>query len=1014
MNPNFYLLLCIFDPEDDWVGTADNDATIMARLTKAIQNRDLQLSKQLANPRTKSRAALEQSMLKKALPALSTCQTRRAQWEDAANQVFKHIADTMAIFKTRGYVSTAELKLAVDAVKKKWSLTISDEVVAHVITERLPGLEVREQGAAAAAAAQLLEPVSYVQQKANIELLANTYGLAGFYEFLGADHGVESKIIAIPTQQWLAWADEKNKGLPNKAETWVSDFKKLANAAKKVFASDAARHEYDQCLVYYQQRTLLDEMVHSFGISRELDEVSAKKLVADLMQTAARYGHKLDAATAEEYVLAACAQAGIRCALGAGAAASAPAAAAETCPGCGSFITAGDQVCTRCGSRIYIPCPQCGTENRADVGYCAHCSHDYSQLRKALLLCDQAQADIERLALADAAARLAQVQVLWPGLTEAERAQAAWEKQQQLFGTLSDELTKAVASREFIQAQATIEKIQQQIPDFSSPEITAKITQAIADAQDLLNASSGTITAANCLELWKICADYPGVSTFFAQQRPAQVANLQVFPDGVSRENTISWQEQAQPEIRFVVRRKVGTPFAHENDGEILGETMGALFVDEHVPAGEAVYYAVVSQYGPVVSPFATVGPVENLFEISGLQVSTLENSVKASWAVLPRNTKVVVYRQQGAVPQPGQGTVVANAFDAGMHDKNLQPDCEYGYRVCVGYPTASGDVRLSSGITFTASPTAPLQEVSFLNATLLEGCRFSIEWELPAQGQVQFVYTTALSNYAAGTEFAVDQLATVGMPLPVQETSAGTGFFELPDEQTYYVYALTVQGHKAVVGANVAVCAKKIIAIRKLYVSANSIVIDFPWPPEASQVLVTWRTDRFPNRPGEPGISTKAINQQLHAQNDAVIINGVDLHADYYFSLFARIGSGDSASYSAPTTQLLRLNAGSKVTYRVEASFSLLGKLKSAQLTLMSDKPIPAWQLRADSRKVPVYADDGIQIATGPVLQGQTSYTIPLPPQLLKKGQYVRLFFADETAYQLADLVHPSNAQLG
>lgn len=1021
---NYYLLLGIFSFDDDLVGSSDDDPRVKKIIDDAKTEKKRQWSKDKTSPnlRKASMAGDGLEKLKHADEQLATCDLRKAAWQDVRTRVGKLIDKHVGIFLSRGYVLEAEIQsIANLAAKDLKESGVDIKVPVDMVRRRVKakGVEIRK-GEAGMAGRDLPKPKngSFGNKTKTLSL----YGYSSLYDLLGGveQHDVGgvklggravSQVKGTPTSQWRKWAEEDKSHLPNKNQTDVTDYKQLYLVCADAFKDDESRAQYDEYLRLESLKLILGEVEEACSVTKKLDSASAEHFIEKMLETSALWDKSADKPwmshkDAVEYLVGYCAKKGIAYTPAGQDKASAP--KLEFCPWCGAVVKQGITACTACGGQIYTQCPSCQTMNRSDVKHCSKCGYSYDKLRQASSMTHEAKMLSDSLRFDDALRLLDEAEQWWNGLAEIASVRKDIETHQKTFGPTFSKIKAAVGGQRMVEARRLYDELTRRAAGYSDPQLEEKINSGISAAKAIIESAGAKPAIGDLVRAYDACRDYPGIEKMFSLNPPRPVANLKAIPDGVRRRITLTWKPtQSENAISYLVIRKEGSRPLNSKDGETLTRTAGTSFKDgtATLKPDTTYYYAVASSIGPKESALATSGPVKVLFEVENVKLSADDSSIRVTWSGTPAGADVEAWRSTGRSPaKPGDGTQITNVIRGGLSDGNLENGTAYHYTIFVRYrDDDTGRAVYSSGVSVSGVPTAPPDPVSYLLPQLKEDGSFSIEWDQPENGDVQFYYSVGEPDVKKEDILPEKELSGKGIRLDVISKEPGKGTFTLPDDDIYHIFAVTVMNDQAVIGAQSVVTKKKAVTIDKIQPSGANACVMFEWPKNCTRVLLAWRTDRFPVSPDDRKATRMSVNKQTYEMNHGIMLNGVDFNSTCYFSLFAQLGSGDGASYSAGDNYRFG-KSDDRITYRVEAR-SFLGKIRSAQLVLTSNCPVPACELRIQKRTIPVFKDDGVAVLAVPPQSSSGTRTFDIPASKLDKGMHYKLFFTDDRDYDVIDL---------
>lgn len=1007
---NLYLMLGIFDFNDDLVGNADDDSRVLDVIEKAWNTKKVQWSKDATKNARKASAAkncLDQE--KKRRGELNTMQARRDSWTAAKQSIDTVISGQIRTFSMRGYLLADEMSAIAENVSKRTGVTVPVDVVQSLVPS---GIEVRE--GEAAQGRELRAPKSLSKYR-DTEALLETYHYGSLYALLDAPQQPEKgirhlggKITHEKAATLKAWAEEDKKALPTKSTTIVGDHNKLFQKCCEVFSSDASKNDYDEYLAYKALKKILDEAELVASVSKKLDGATAAGFIRNMQEAASKYQRALTAEDADAYLQYMCSSKGFMYASSVGGSEATETPQYEICPWCGAFMDPGVKSCTECGGKIFIACPNCGTENRADVKYCAKCSFDYGNLRRAQQLVDAATGSIAALRFDEAAQLLDSAELLWKAMPEIARQRKVLETRRAQIGPMSSQLHEAVEHHEFNKAKQLYDAITRHAPDFNDSTLLERIDAGIAAAATIMEQAGTAPGIEEALRAYEACADYPGLSAILAVNPPKPAESVQVRPDGARHINAVSWEPSPTANVVYKVIREEGSRPLDEHDGVEVACTAGTSATDKDIDPATAYYYGVIATLGPLDASMVVTDAAVNYFDVKDVRLTADDASIRVTWGGVPRNADVEVWRTAGtsAPAKPGDGERVTNVVGTGLQDAGLRNGVEYWYTIFVAYHSSDGSVRYSHGVSISGIPIAPPEPIEFVIPQLMPDDTFTVQWDAPNDGESRFFISCENVDYELGDAVPLETLSGMYDELDVVPTGPDSGTFTLPDDGVYHLIPVTVKEGSAFIGAISTVTRRKVVSISKIADSGGDAIVMFDWPQaDCDRVLLVWRTDHYAAEPNERGSNRKSVNRKTYDLLKAIKVEGLAGKTNYYFSLFAQLGSGDAISYSAPSNMSFAFGKSDSATYSVETS-SFLGRIRSATLVIDSTGDVPASELRVNMNAIPVFATQGTCVLEVPQQSGAGRHELAIPSSMLRKKQCYKLFFKDDDDYNRVDLV--------
>jgi len=821
------------------------------------------------------------------------------------------------------------------------------------------------------------------------------YSIHDLYDFLCEGTSIDRTTVASASF-WHGRAEKIKSGLPAHNKQEIGDKKKLCEFCLVTFSSENGKKEYDEYLIWRKLADILKEVKQVASATRMLVDEQAREIIDDLYHVCG------DKEKAIAYLKEFCLSEAIAWA----SEGAEKLSVLEPCPYCTSMIETTDKICPECGSEIIVECTQCGNEHSVRDRYCknAECRYDFTNFTRAVGLCEQAKNEITILSLTIAKDLLDEAEHLCASVEEIAILRAEWTRQNTRFGKIAETIRSYTKSKRFVTAKRELDTLKRQFPLFCDTELEEKVAGGInAAASAIKRAKSSADPKVICtyaLTAYQACNDYPGIQELLAKYPPKQVTALSVRVDGINRANYISWRSESDETETFRVIRKKGAKPFDVNDGEVLTETSSNSFTDDKVVPGETYYYGVVAFTGPVLSKLTSTNTgAINLFEVQQLSVHPSDASIQASWSGVTPPSDIEVWRCLGKDPlRPGNGDRVKNINNSVMLDQSLENDTEYTYRIFVKY-TSNGSVSYSSGITFSAIPTAPPQIVDYIMARHIEDGRFELEWDQPDGETVAFYLLTNVPSLSRGDVIDIAELSKLAVRINIISRESGKGEFTLPGSDMYFLIAATQKNNTAVVGAIISVSSQKLLEIERVQLSGTDTYVRFDWPSNIKQVLLLYRTDRYPISPQDTGATRQRVAKAVYDLRKAIAISNLP-NATYYFSLFAEMEIHGAITYSVPANYTFSLGTGEKIIYEIKPKKAVFGSIIGADVLLRTtaeDGGIPALVVYANNGSLPFFRNQGSRVAEIPAqrINGELVYRITVDG--LTRNTFLRVFAQDE-----------------
>lgn len=311
---NYYLLLGIFDPDDDLSGSSDADAQVMELIHKAIRDKQLECSRASRNPRLSIQLEGKRTLdlLQHAKSALDTQAKRERQFDEADAIVNEATKRHLNNFASKGFIAAPEINLI---VKKIADETNYRPTPASVRTfARRQHIEIRRMNSPQGGLMPVEppKPSSFGDYQAIQPHLA-VCGVDDLYSFLGGSPRTCWHKSAVELHDD---AREQFEAMPRKHDTLTKARMKLFHCCMdQAFANEQAKADYDACLRYLEIMKVLAAAGEACAYTKTMESVNQAPHFIQMLRDASGTADTLvSATTAAEYLLWYCRDHDIACA----------------------------------------------------------------------------------------------------------------------------------------------------------------------------------------------------------------------------------------------------------------------------------------------------------------------------------------------------------------------------------------------------------------------------------------------------------------------------------------------------------------------------------------------------------------------------------------------------------------------------------------------------------------------------------------------------------------------------
>jgi hypothetical protein len=517
------------------------------------------------------------------------------------------------------------------------------------------------------------------------------------------------------------------------------------------------------------------------------------------------------------------------------------------CPSCntGHSRAVGQQRCGRCGTELFVACPECAEVNDATASLCRFCGADLYRHVEATRAVGRVGDLVERGQLARAADELrTAAEVLGAAAPAVQQARDSLGPAMEAADGAWAQVEAARRDHREYEARRHLQRLNGVATDYRGPagklpgEVLAAVNASTREADSILERARGLAGAereAALVAALKICADCDEAERELEKLPPEAPARVEAVVDGAAM--SVRWSASPAHGVTYEVTR-VGAARA------LLGTTDGLEMRDADALSGAVVEYRVVALRGR--SRSAEVGSERRVvaYEVGDLEVSSGDQEVRLSWSAHAGDGRVRVRRREDGTD--GEAEVPADA--AGLTDRDVVNGRNYTYSVWVEYAVA-GEIVRTTGQAVFAAPVERPQPVRDLELSAIPG-GVRIDFQAAPTGTVVVVRCEGDPELALGAELDPEDLARIGRRLTV---TGSTALDDQPPRGRCFYQALTVAAGVAVAGACRSFVSLPLIGDVRAESNGSQVKVTWVWPEEIKVARVVWRGDRQPAGPDDP-----------------------------------------------------------------------------------------------------------------------------------------------------------------
>ena len=717
------------------------------------------------------------------------------------------------------------------------------------------------------------------------------------------------------------------------------------------------------------------------------------------------------------------------------------------CANCHRLNDPSDQFCKWCKEALWIDCPNCGTKHQdASVLSCGTCGFALTRRRWVVWALDETERLIGRGEWYAAAEQLDEIRRDWAPKhpddlvahmdmldtriqPERERINKEREEQRkrdeeqrrkeqerlEAERAARDAAVTAIEAslqaRRLYEAQRTLVTAPRATPEHPEygdklAECKTTIDEGIARAERLVKLAhaSGDDEEAerHCGEALEVAADCAEALSLLAKLPVAAPRNFRV--EAVSRhEVRLTWEEPSSSLVSgYTIRRKVGSPPARHDDGELveMPQRLVTATVDTRAEQGVPIHYSIFSRAGTRYSRLETRATLLAP-PVTGLACEVTPASVHLRWELpSPHIRGVRVRRAEGEPPRTIEdGEEVPGATRADVTDRNVREGTRYGYAVFAEYAAVSGrPVWSPAPATIHAMPQMPPRPITDLRAERDENlagyAKAVLSCTPPQSGELFIVQYFGSQVPRPGSVDRWDALEAGRRVLPARHLPVLHAWTE--PGACWYVPVVCVED-MGYVGAAVRFdCVNQVARLRSEVSGPGALRLRWSWPRLCTRVEVASSPTGWPA--GFQGVTRMTVARPASAADDSEgtceLRSGGAAELFVAVVAYARAGSQEIASEDLR----LRAHLGQRPRLIWKVEKKLLGGAPRALILELRDSTIaPALMVVSQQGRPARDPHDGIVFYKQESMEWRTGkLSVDLKGGLSVPDTFISVFLTD------------------
>ena len=683
------------------------------------------------------------------------------------------------------------------------------------------------------------------------------------------------------------------------------------------------------------------------------------------------------------------------------------------CPECGNMVQAGPNTvfCPSCGKNFKTVCPSCGTAQQSKNQVCVKCGFNFKEgMEIANRLALDFRMQMQKGRLSRAEKDLSQLRSVYPGYTGAPAMLAELEKAQTNFSTMRKLILDAYARNRYAEAKGATENLISQFPDTLSEDLELK--QKYGDCVTRFNgaemycqkaavADSKSARMGMYVSAVEICPDHPVAKSKLKEDPPMSPADA-VGRLG-DRSFVIKFMAPAEDTgITYCIYRERNSLPRVTEDTRPLAEIPGTTYVDRSLEPGVEYYYSVYSKrWGILSNDAAHIGPIMMISEVDTVNLEPIDGGLRIMFEKPRGATRVRVWRTD-STSSSGIGTEIALNGQTVYDDIGLVGGRKYIYLFVAEYENRNR-VERSQGVMFsgtTVDAPKPVKDLK-IKWNKSDGT-YTAKW---GTTEKVALYHTPKRLAIPGTMVRMEDINSWMTEIkPLVEYSDGMRF-SLPDGSVQYIYPIIPCGKMGIKGTEALVANLKPFRDVEKVLSNKDCVITMAWPDDAVEAKLVISNSEAKGL-DDLDAEIKTVRREEYMEEKQIRIP-MGRSPKKCINIFAIYKINDSMVPSRGIAIDVYSAEARKVRYTVKQEKGGMRLDFSTDPDAESLPPVIAVQVAVG---IPLKRADGEVIwrSHGPVQLTGGSASLSVQCKNLEDPARMRLFFENDTDYNLFRFVHP------
>lgn len=199
--------------------------------------------------------------------------------------------------------------------------------------------------------------------------------------------------------------------------------------------------------------------------------------------------------------------------------------------------------------------------------------------------------------------------------------------------------------------------------------------------------------------------------------------------------------------------------------------------------------------------------------------------------------------------------------------------------------------------------------------------------------------------------------------------------------------------------------------------VKYGQLSLEWGWPEGINKVMLCYRMDKFPLNSRDSSCCHILMEREDNFPTGDYTMEKV-LEGNYYFSIYTLAEQGEKTIFSQGQKRLVVNKIPEEIFYEIKIKKNILGKLKSAELVLSTDKKeinIPPLVLVGRTGNIPLQKSQGESLVTTDyeTLTKDENLFFSIPASGIGRNMYVKLFFIEDENSKMYRIISPAKDKL-